>query len=676
MAQSKAKEKRVENANSKVNIANSVSILDYANKNDMEIVYEDQNVARITDTGDGVITVFKESNSWTAGDEAFDDSKTYGNTIRFVARMEHTDWMNAMNLLVEERGDYLSVEEYNKGYQEEEKVQNGRNTRLSSNLSRDRAVIQKIKELSISDYLKASGVPVKDFHNEKFSVIDNTQFEGLILYNQTNTWDWNSKVLRNQDIIAMDAHLRGISREEAVENLKNYMENGLIENMELTGTNQNSIQNASHSEEMLLNNEKVNEDEDKTQTEIQTETQIKTKEIATEEIPKTPDKKTMSKEQLEQILAGYRIGIDVSAYDNVELTPDQMRELKVAVAAGVDAKEFNNPILTASYMKEMRLAAQSDISLSVFKDETGQFQYSAEQAREVRMGYSNGLTAQEVAIYAYGNLDPKSMKELRIGLQDGIFQMKNLSNGNYSAKDIHAIRMTITINQIMDSIKLKLRNLYDSIVSLIKRSIVFERETMQMSSDIRMDQTEPIDAEQKAVYELKDAIEEIYHAMEEEIQELPLEQKKELITEALREALYKARAMEETVAAQNHSEAQKAVDELVEEIELEELKQAAYESLQEEYVEQFYENENSYNEKLIEFTDSVLNDPNMEAEKKSEVFQRTLGVMFGSQVANKWIERLHPQQQANPLSEKHMQLIKEEYEQMVTVTEELVQEVG
>lgn len=86
-------------------MANSVSIMDYASKNDIEVVYEDQNVARITDVNGSVVTVFKDSNSWTAGNEEFDESKTYGNAISFIARMENIDWREAIDLLVRERGN-------------------------------------------------------------------------------------------------------------------------------------------------------------------------------------------------------------------------------------------------------------------------------------------------------------------------------------------------------------------------------------------------------------------------------------------------------------------------------------------------------------------------------------------------------------------------------------------
>lgn len=79
---------------------------------------------------------------------------------------------------------------------------------------------------------------------------------------------------------------------------------------------------------------------------------------------------------------------------------------------------------------------------------------------------------------------------------------------------------------------------------------------------------------------------------------------------------------------------------------------------------------------LIEFTSKILSDSSIENGQKTKIFERTLGIVYGSKVAEKWIEHLPVEQQNSPVTEKQLQMIREEYEQMITVTEELVHEAG
>ena len=677
MDKSNSRSKKEKNQISKVDIANSVSILDYAYKNNIEVLYEDQKVARIADTESSVITVYKENNSWKTDSE--EEENNYGNTIRFVAKVENTDWKEAMSILLEERAEYLSAEEYNRAYLEELNEQNQEDREVSPDrMVRNSQEFRILKEIPIVEYLKVLGLQVKELYSGKFAVIADKRYEGLIIYTQTNTWDWNTQGIRNEDIIGLVMKVQGYNRQEAMEEMIAFLEDRqIIPNNKLSDEN--------------INEPDLSTEEERSPIEAgaseSTATAKGAQDVISEDVigitTENPvKKKTMSREQLSEILSGYRWGIDVTAYDNPDLNPEQMHQLKLAISRGINAGEINSPRLSAEYMKEMRLALQNGISLEVFKDKNNQFIFSTEQAREIRLGYLSGLKAEAVAIYAYSNLDHEVMKELRLGLQNDVYEMKNLSSGNYTAKDIHAIRMTLTINRILDSIKLHLRNLYDSIISLFERNIVYERENKEMHTETAdigakyQDGSDTIDTEKEAVYELKDAIEEIYYSMEEELQDLPIDQKKEAIVDALWEVLHKAREMDDTVAAQNHSEVYKAVDELIEEKEMEHLQEAAYESLQEEYVEQFFDNENKYNEMLIEFTSKILSDCSIENGQKTKIFERTLGIVYGSEVAEKWIEHLPAEQQNSPVTEKQLQMIREEYEQMITVTEELVHEAG
>lgn len=688
MAERSKQSKKDEQTNPKVAVANSISIMDYANKNDIEVVYEDQNVARITDVNGGVLTVFKDSNSWTAGDEAFDESKTYGNTIRFAARMENLDWRDAIDLLVEERGDYQSAEEYNTAFQAEmeqntESIIQGRELRAQR-----KADLQKLKDISIVQYAEKSGLPIKELHN-KFVIIDDKRYEGLMIYKDTNTWDWHSRFIKNANLIQFLEQTESLTRDQAMNKLFQFSESGEINttmDSERMKPNINHKDNAVGELQGLSTRQESSKDQELKEEVVilpENENPIFHNESESNHETSVKLSRTMTKEQLSEILSGIRHGIDVSSFDNPELQPEQMRQLRLAILRGINPSEFSSPDLTADFMKEMRLAKQNGIKLDLFKDNNNNFIFNAEQAKEIRLGYMKGLQPQLIGSYAKENLDPEIMKEVRLGLQDGMEQMKRLTNGNYTAKDIHAIRMTIMVNHIIDSIKLHMRNLYDSIIALFKRSISYERTEQGIQNDLtsggEIDQgretDKKLDIEKEAVFEFKDAMESIYEALSEELQELTLDEKKEAITQAFRSILHQARELEQTVAASNESTLDKAVKEFIDEKEMVDLRQAAYENLQEEYVAQFYENENRYNEGLIEFSEALINDSSIVYEEKSEIFHRTLGTVFGERVAQKWIDRL-PVEQQQSAERQPMEMIQEEYEQVTTITEELEYEVG
>lgn len=680
---------REEQTNPRVLLANSVSIMDYASKNDIEVVYEDQNLARITDVNGSVLTVFKDSNSWTAGNEEFDESKTYGNTIRFIARMENIDWREAIDLLVRERGEYQSAEEYNSAFRAEleqnpEAVIQGREIR-----TRQKEELQKLKDISIVEYAEKSGLPIKELHN-KFVIIDDKQFEGLMIYKETNTWDWHSRFVKNANLIQFLERTESLTRDQALDKLSRFSESGKIITFPMDVKKKDPLIDQNDNADVIMQNANVGKDSANAQELNDKETNLPESESMISAKGTDPHHeavrklhKTMSKEQLSEILSGIRRGIDVTLYDNPDLQPDQMRQLRLAIQRDIEPSEFNSPDLTAGFMKEMRLAKQNGIDINIFKDKNNNFIFNADQIKEIRLGYMNGLQPQLIESYAKETLDSEIMKEVRLGLQDGMEQMKKLTNGNYTAKDIHAIRMTLMVNHIIDSIKLHMRNLYDSVIALFKRSIIYERaeqgiQKEPLSNDeskLETKYAEEADIEKEAVFEFKDAIESIYEALSEELQDLTLDEKKETITQAFRSILHQARELEQTVAAANESTMDKAVEEFIDEKEMEELRQAAYENLQEEYVAQFYENENRYNEGLVEFSDSLIKDGSIARDQKAEIFQRTLGIVFGEKIAQKWINRL-PDEQQQSEAMNPMEMVKEEYEQVITITEELEYEVG
>jgi hypothetical protein len=218
-----------------------------------------------------------------------------------------------------------------------------------------------------------------------------------------------------------------------------------------------------------------------------------------------PGRRTFTKEQMAEILAGIKRGINVAPYDNLLLRPDQMRQIRLSIQEGLDPKPFNYHFVPADYMKEVRLAMRNgaDISLLEVTKDTS-YIFSGDQAREIRKGLENGLSVEDVKSYTMPYLSSDAMKDMRLGLQDGFEQMKNLNTGNYSAKDIHNIRITLTINKLLESIMVHARALFDKILDLFRK--VIESNLYQTDMEEEM-----VSSPEKAAYhEMKETVEHMY----------------------------------------------------------------------------------------------------------------------------------------------------------------------
>lgn len=688
---SRVKQSQKERTDAKVGIANSISILDYANKNEMDVLYEDKRIARIETSSGEMLTVYKDNNSWSlsAGDD--NEITEYGNTIRFVAKMENKEWREVLDQLVEERGDYLSTNEYNAAYDKKSDInrtQSGEVNNVTSNLKENGFDKQKIKDISILEYAKALGLPVETVNRGKITIIRDPRFEGLLIFNASNSWDWNSKFIHDGNIVKFVQGIQNISREEALKSLDHFAVTGKILNEKepLEEKAESIVQEENTTTADHDKSEEVNvvkEEEVLHQPRIENDTMEKETEPQQRNLHKS-----LSKEQLSEILSGYRSHVDVTVFDNPELTPKQMMQLRIAEQHKVDAREFNDPSLSVEYMKELRLAAENGLDLGIFKNEKNQFIYSATQAKEIRLGYQNGLSDESMAAISKENLDHEAMKEIRLGLQDGMEQMLNLGNGHYTGKDIHAIRMTLMVDHILDSIKTQLRNFYDKVIYTIKKALEHSEGMKQFSAvptnrqSINVETPELKDIEKAALYEFRDTLESIYESMESELQNLSLEERKEAIISALRTVIDQTAEIEnsQTADIEKNKIFEEAVETFVDNAEEEALKQIAYESQVEEYIEQFYQNENEYNDKLIDLANVIVNETSISREQKEEIFKRTLGVVFGEQTALKWIKHLPVEESIRQTSteipnQNIMKMIQEEYEATIT-TEEIHLEVG
>lgn len=85
---------------------NSISILDFVEKEGYEVIDVDEKTATLANYED--ILINRESNSWRV-----QDTDEHGNTIRFVARMRDIDWKEAIKYLKESKEKYKTLEQYN-----------------------------------------------------------------------------------------------------------------------------------------------------------------------------------------------------------------------------------------------------------------------------------------------------------------------------------------------------------------------------------------------------------------------------------------------------------------------------------------------------------------------------------------------------------------------------------
>ena len=524
-----------EDYNERITLANSVSIVDYARKNGLEITFEDESLAITIDPDtDRNITLYKENNSWRLDKEPGEADKkdiTYGNTIRFVARIESIYWKDAVEKLVMERGQYLSVDEYNSVYENKEKEKK----------------------------VAPAAAPATEMKKQQ----------------PNNQSAPSSSAIRNPNIIE-------------------FPNSRLIENP--AGTT-----------------------------------------IQRPPIPMVGFRRTFSKEQLAEILTGIKKGINVAPFDNVFLVPEQMKQVRLGIQNGIDTKPYNFPFVPAEYMKEVRLSIQKGLDISFLAINNNVCIFTADQAREIRKGQENGLSLDDIKFYAKPYLTPEAMKEMRIGLQDGFNQMKDLNAGNYNAKDIHTIRMTLTINRLLNAISTQLKNLFEKIVEFFYKVVESNHYEGTMSDEDIRDKAV---REKEAIFNLKETVTNLYNSLEESMEDIPITKKESVVADLMEQLINKADAMERSTETDPVTIMKQSMNEIIDAQEEFALQQRALENLKDEYINDFYSFEDNNNIRQVEFSTKVMSDNSLTQIQKDEIIIETLGSMYGDDVAQAWSSRI------------------------------------
>ncbi|WP_143099149.1 hypothetical protein [Anaeromicropila populeti] len=540
-------EEREEAKHPEVELANSISIMDYARKKGYVIDFENDRVAEIQDVlTDNLISVNKKNNSWEVEDA--DGTTAHGNTIRFAKRMGEMHWTAAMDTLVEDRAKYLSAEEYNTAYEKEhqpEKIEN----------------VIKDKE------------PVPE-HSE-------SQPQPKIQEKQTQE--------ENQVQAEQKAPEQPVPK---------------LAESDMEKEEEEEIFHSLHS-----------------------------------------PKKTFSREQLAEIIAGTKKGLDIKVFDKLELAPVQMKELRLALEDGVDLSKFAFASVPAAYVKEVRLAVKDGLDIKPFRLKNKECVFTTDQAKEIRLGMKHGLTAEQLKIIAKKELGADVMKELRLGMQDGLEIMSSFNTGNYTAKDIHTIRMNLFVKQVMETLKEQLSKLYNTIHEALSNRLKVQHPDLTQE-----------EIQQEVSMDMKDTVKEICEAIEDEVADKSIEEKKNILVKVFDKVVEIGNAIEEVTNEDKATAFEHAAEKYIDTVEEKSLQKNARESLKEGYVEEFFQYEENHNIQIAEFCQKVIADTSLGNDQKVELLQKTFGNLYGAKATQSLLEHLPEPQPKVPEVVQEMEI--------------------
>lgn len=610
-----------ENSNNRIEIANELSIMDFVYQNNYEVLYEDKNIAIVVDHDEeGELTIFKESNSWRKDDD------TYGNTIRFVARMQGWSWSDATDFLVINRETYQTSADYNSNYEEHLNAENNTEESVKDNYFSD---MKDMKPVSIEKSVITIGSNNVVHNGTKRSSKEETNRETKKEGSQKNS----SEEQNDKSVITIGSN--------------NVVHNG--------------VKRSRHEE---TNRETKKEGSQKNSSEEQNDTQAysRTKHNMDKQSNKDSSKEDIRKyssDQLKELFIGLKRGLDVSKYDNIDLNPAQMKELRIAQQHGVDMKGFDTPNINADYMRQVCYAKESGIDISLFQlNEDGSCRFTPDQLREIRIGLQNGLSIEKVKLYANESLDANVMKALRLGIQDGIEQVAYMNNGRYTADDINNVRVKLLISKMLNSIKVFASDVFNSLVDLYKNGFTYQNANNSNSNDFSAETNY-----KKAEEQLNELTKEVYDKLKDKLENVPLEEKERILEEELRRILHIAKQQEQTSNINQGEELRQAFDTRLNELDELELKDAAMNSLENDYLERFYNNEEAYINEIQKIIDSLIKDPTITYEQKILIIHKTLGETFGMNVAQNWIKHIPiANENSTHLNHEQIRTIIEEYD--------------
>ena len=232
------------------------------------------------------------------------------------------------------------------------------------------------------------------------------------------------------------------------------------------------------------------------------------------------------------------------------------------------------------------------------------------------------------------------MKELRLGLQNGLNVMADFNNGLYTAKDIHTVRMHLMVKQFLESLKQKMAMLFEQVKEAIRTSI--EKQKPESTAQEVMEETD---------LQVKDTVKALYEAIEESISEKDIETKKEILAGVFEKVVAIGNAIEELYPDKEKGEVFQEVASRVEETIYENtLKDKALNALKIDYAEKFAESEQQHNMKIVEITEQLMKEP-ITKEQKKEVLLDNLNYEISESAIESLMEYMPQTADANMMNQ-------------------------
>ncbi|MFI3211122.1 MAG: hypothetical protein R3Y64_08785 [Peptostreptococcaceae bacterium] len=134
---------------------------------------------------------------------------------------------------------------------------------------------------------------------------------------------------------------------------------------------------------------------------------------AIKEIVKLEESKAIKNElmeftaiQLQRILIGLELGLDVSTYANLKLDIDQMEQIFYGLQDGLDVTLYNNPKIADSEMMTIRHAIKEGMDVTLFNNPN----LNIEQLHAIKHGIDEGV---DVTLYNSPNNTAEEMNKMK-----------------------------------------------------------------------------------------------------------------------------------------------------------------------------------------------------------------------------------------------------------------------
>lgn len=459
------------------------------------------------------------------------------------------DWKQAMQLLNKPQNNYLTAVEYNEIhypsiYDETIVKVNDKDQGTSAKTFQTAHLSnQETSNVKLHDYAKVIGLEVKPFGNGSKSYI-NMEDKSVVINHSNNTWSYSAEK-ENYNVVDFAMKMKGISKENAIAELNYFAETGTVKESEEQISKkeilieENKISTRNDREERQ---QEENQPEKKKQQEKQPEEKQPEEKQQEKNQPEERKEKVIhrySSNQLQEIRAGIRTGVDTTLYNDIAYTAEQMKELRLGLEKNIDINSYKTQELKAEQMKELRLGLEKNIDINNQGIEKIK-NFSSEQLKQIRLGLENDVDVKQ---YAHKLLIPEQMKEIRKGLQDKL-NVGAYSSPFFNAEQMQKIRKQLLIHKIIEQIKEQFRELYErtrTVFSVITHSRSQETVLQQGNIETVMEQTVNNAEATAEPNDIEDVVEQAVNNMEIMEQECGMEycteEKLSITVQALQERI-------------------------------------------------------------------------------------------------------------------------------------------